>query len=152
MTAPALDVLVSLRAAIIASTAVTAKLGTFQGAPSVHTRRPVPVDAGYPMVTIGPIIARSDEDGINTFRPVVIIDINVYGEAAAHYRDVEAVADMIYATFHRQRGAVSVTGYSVTQITASGPAPAGVTLVGSSSGDDSHVGRRVTLTIRLFAN
>lgn len=144
MTAPTLEVLVPLRAAIIANAAITGKLGLYQAAPSVHTRRPVPVDAGYPMVTVGPIITRSDEDGINTFRPVVVIDINVYGEAAAHYRDVEAVADMIYAMFHRQRP-ITVADYSVTQITASGPSPA-------PADDDQHIGRRVTLTIRLFAN
>lgn len=144
MAAPSLEVLVPIRAAIIADAAIVAKLGTYQGAPSVHTRRPVPVDAGYPMVTVGPIITRSDEDGINSFRPVVVIDINVYGEAAAHYRDVEAVADMIYAMFHRQR-AISVAGYSVTQITASGPSPA-------PADDDTHIGRRISLTLRLFAN
>ncbi|PWJ81482.1 hypothetical protein C7441_11013 [Pseudaminobacter salicylatoxidans] len=145
MTAPTLEVLAPLRAAIIANAAITAKLGKYLGAPSVHTRRPVPVDAGYPMVTVGPIIARTDEDGINTFRPVVVIDINTYGEAAEHYRNVEAVADVIYAMFHRQRTAITVAGYSVTQITASGPSPA-------PADDDQHVGRRVTLTIRLFAN
>lgn len=144
MTAPTLEVLVPMRAAIIASAAITAKMGKYQGAPSVHTRRPVPADAGYPMITVGPIIARSDEDGINNFRPVVVIDVNTYGEAAAHYRDVEAVADMIYAMFHRQRP-IAVAGYSVTQITASGPSPA-------PADDDTHIGRRVTLTIRLFAN
>lgn len=144
MTAPALEVLVPLRAAIIANAAITAKLGKYQGAPSVHTRRPVPVDAGFPMITVGPIITRSDEDGINSHRPIVVIDVNTYGEAAAHYRDVEAVADMIYAMFHRQRP-ITVAGYSVTQITATGPSPA-------PADDDQHVGRRVTLTIRLFAN
>lgn len=144
MTAPALEVLVPLRSAIIANTAITAKLGKYQGAPSVHTRRPVPVDAGYPMITVGPIITRSDEDLINGYRPIVVIDVNTYGEAGAHYRDVEAVADMIYAMFHRQR-AITVTSYSVTQITASGPSPA-------PADDDTHIGRRVTLTIRLFAN
>ncbi|MGB3834821.1 MAG: hypothetical protein WA975_23485 [Mesorhizobium sp.] len=145
MTAPSLELLVPLRAAIIANAAITAKLGKYQGAPSVHTRRPVPADAGYPLITVGPIITRSDEDLINGYRPIVVIDINVYGEAAAHYRDVEAVADMIYAMFHRQRRAISVTGYSVTQITATGPSPA-------PADDDAHVGRRISLTLRLFAN
>lgn len=144
MTAPSLELLVPLRAAIIANAAITSKLGKYQGAPSVHTRRPVPVDAGFPMITVGPIITRSDEDGINSFRPIVVVDVNTYGEAAAHYRDVEAVSDMIYAMFHRER-AITVTGYSVTQITASGPSPA-------PADDDTHIGRRVTLTIRLFAN
>lgn len=144
MTAPTLEVLVPLRTAIIANAAITGKLGKYQGAPSVHTRRPVPVDAGFPMITVGPIITRSDEDGINSFRPVVVIDVNTYGEAVAHYRDVEAVADMIYAMFHRQLP-ITVSGYSVTQITASGPSPA-------PADDDQQVGRRVTLTIRLFAN
>lgn len=144
MTAPALEVLVPIRAAIIANAAITAKLGKYQGAPSVHTRRPVPTDAGFPMVTVGPIITRSDEDGINTFRPVIVIDINVYGEASAHYRDVEAIADMIYAMFHRQR-AITVAGYSLTGIRCTGPSPA-------PADDDTHIARRVTLTLRLFAN
>lgn len=144
MTPPPLEILVPIRAAILANSTITSKLGLFQGSPSIHTRRPVPVDAGYPMVTVGPIITRSDEDGINSFRPVVVIDINVYGEAAAHYRDVEAVADMIYAMFHRQR-TIAVAGYSVTQITATGPSPA-------PADDDTHIGRRISLTLRLFAN
>lgn len=96
-------------------------------------------------MTIGPIIARTDEDGINTSRPIVVIDINTYGEAVAHYRAVEAVADEIYSLFHRQRRAIEVAGYSVTQIVASGPSPA-------PADDDQHIGRRVTLTIHLFAS
>lgn len=144
MTAPALDILTPLRTAIIAVTAITSKLGTFNGSASVHTRRPAPEGATFPMVMIGPIVTRSNEDGINSFRPVIVIDIGIYGEAVAHFRDVETVAEAIYGLFHRQRDAITVTSYSVIDIVAQGPSPAPVD-------DLSRVGRRVTLTIRLYA-
>lgn len=143
MSAPTLDVLPGLRAAIIAVPAITAKLGVYNGAPSVHTRRPVPSDAPYPMVVISKV-TRADDDGINDFRPVQIVDINVYGPQPDKYRDVEAVSELIYGLFHRQARALTVTGYSVTDIRCTGPSPAPVD-------DENTVGRRVTLTIRLYA-
>jgi hypothetical protein len=144
MSAPALDVLPGLRAAVIAVPAITSKLGIYLGAPSVHTRRPVPADAPYPMVVIGPNIARTDSDGLSDFRPMLVIDINVYGPQPDAYRDVEQVAELIYSLFHRQARALTVTGYTVTDVRCTGPSPAPVD-------DDSRVGRRVTLTIRLYA-
>lgn len=145
MTAPALDILPGLRSAIIAVPAITGKLGTYNGAPSVHTRRPVPSDAPYPMVVIGPIIARTDDDGLSDFRPMVVIDVNVYGPQPASYRDVEAVAEAIYGLFHRHSSVLSVHGYTVIDIRCTGPSPAPVD-------DETKIGRRITLTIRLFAN
>lgn len=144
MSAPALDIITPLRAAIIAEAAITSKLGKFSGDPSVHNRRPAPEGAEFPMVMIGPIVTRSNEDGINSFRPVIVIDIGIYGDAARDYWNVEAVAEAIYGLFHRQRNAISVTNYSVVDIVAQGPSPAPVD-------DLSRIGRRVTLTIRLYA-
>lgn len=144
MTAPTLDITTPLRTAIIAATAITSKLGKFSGDPSVHIRRPAPEGAEFPMVMIGPIVTRSNEDGINSYRPVIVIDIGVYGDAARDFWDVESVAEAIYGLFHRQRGAITVTSYSVIDIVAQGPSPAPVD-------DLSRVGRRVTLTIRLYA-
>jgi hypothetical protein len=96
------------------------------------------------MVVIGPNIARTDEDGVSDFRPVLVIDINAYGPQPDSYRNVEAVGDLIYSLFHRQARALQVAGYGVTDIRCTGPSPAPVD-------DESRVGRRVTLTIRLRA-
>ena len=141
---PALEILSPLRSTIVSMTAITSKLGTYNGSPSVHTRRPVPEDAGYPMIVIGPIAARGDEDGVNDSRPVVVVDLNTYGEQTEQYREVEEVADLLYQLLHRQRAAITVDNFSVIDLRCSGPVPAPVD-------DVSRVGRRVTLTARLFA-
>ena len=149
MKAPAIDILPSLRGVVVDESAVTDKLGKFNDEPSVHTRRPVPAEAKYPMVVIGPIITRGNEDGINSFRPILVIDVTIYGEQPAGYRDVELIAETIYGLFHMQRHAFTVPNYSVVNVTATGPTPAPVK---AGPGDDeSRVGRRVTLTIRLYA-
>jgi hypothetical protein len=142
VTAPELDVLPGLRAAILAAPAITSKLGVYNGAPSVHTRRPVASDAPYPMVVISKV-TRTDNDGISDFRPLQVVDINTYGPQPEAFRDIEKVAELIYVLFHRQSNIV-VPGYSVTDIRCKGPSPAPVD-------DETKVGRRVTLTIRLFA-
>lgn len=143
MNAPALELLAPLRLALIATTAITGKLGKFEEQPSVHTRRPVPVSATYPMIVVGPLITRTDNDLINGWRPKIVLDITVYGEPA-HYRDVEALGDVIYRMFHRYPRAIAVANYSVTQITCAGPTPA-------AADTDARVARRVTLTIDLHA-
>lgn len=144
MSAPALEVLVPVRSAIIAVPYITSRLGTYQSEASVHTRRPTPPDAGYPMITVGPLVTRGDEDGINTWKPVVILDLITYGEQKAQYRQVDEVADALYQLFHRQRTAVTIDNYSIVDLRCSGPTPAPVD-------DESRVGRRVSLTARLFA-
>ncbi|WEX10281.1 hypothetical protein [Chelativorans sp. AA-79] len=144
MNAPPLDVLPGLRAAILAVPEITSRLAPYNGSFSVHTRRPVPDNAPFPMIVIGPTIARTDDDGLSDFRPTAVIDINTYGPQPDRYRDVEAVAERIYGLFHRQASALEVDGYAVTDIRCTGPSPAPVD-------DESRVGRRVTLTIRLYA-
>ena len=144
MVAPRLDILPALYNAITGEAAITGKLGVWNSVPSVHTRRPVPSDATYPLIAVGPIVARSDEDGINDYRPLVVVDINIYGEQDKDYRDVEEVAERVYGLFHRNENTISVTNYSVTQIACSGPSPSPVD-------DESRVGRRITLTVRLQA-
>ncbi len=147
--APTVECLTGLRAAILGNSAVTANLAPYMGSYAIFTRRPVPADAPYPMVIISEV-TMTDEDGVNTIRPVCVVDLVVYGTQGApntsadHYRKVDAMARELRSMFHRQRP-ITVAGYSVTQITASGPSPA-------PADDDQHVGRRVTLTIRLFAN
>lgn len=142
MSAP--DLSVPLRAAIIAASAITGKLGSYQGGASVHTRRPVPEDAGYPLIICGPDVTISDQDGISDKRPVIVRDVVCYGHQPGDYREVEAVGYALRAMFHRQSHAITVPGWSVTDILATGPYPAPVD-------GDNFVGRRVTLTVRLYA-
>lgn len=144
MSVPPLELLAPVRDAIVGVSYVTTRLGTYQGTASVHTRRPVPPEAKYPMVVVGPLVSRNDEDGLNYWTPVAVLDLVTYGEQKAHYREVEQVADALYQLFHRQRGAITVDNYSVVDLRCSGPVPAPVD-------DDSRVGRRVTLTARLYA-
>lgn len=143
MSAPVLELLAPVRAAILLHSEIVARLGSYNGAPSIHTRVPVPESAGYPMIVIQSP-TRGDEDGVNDFRPVAVVDINTYGEQDTHYRDVKDIAEMLYGLLHRQRTAITVSNYSVTDLRCTGPAAAPVD-------DDSRVGRRVTVTARLFA-
>lgn len=144
MTAPALDVLPGLHAAVVAVNAITSRLGQYNGGPAVHTRVPVPPETEYPACVIGPIIARTDQDGVNSARPIVAIDVKFYGEPTS-YRDIETMAELAYGLFHRQRTAIVVPDYQVADIRCSGPIPA-------PGDDNARIARRVTLTIFLVAN
>ncbi len=145
MSAPTLEILAPLRAAIAGVSGITSKLGEYKGSPAIFTRRPVPGDAPNRLITIGPIITKGEEDAVNDYRPVVVIDVIMFGEAERDYRDVETAADLIYQTFHRERGSISVTNYAVTEIRATGPVPV------QGDGIDT-IGRAVTLTISLYAD
>ena len=138
------DLAAPLRAALVGAGSVIALLPTYAGSYPVFTRRPAPVDAPFPMILVSPDISLTDGDGIDDQRPVVERDIAVYGEndTAEKYRDVEALAYAVRDLFHRQRGAITVTGWGVVQIIARGPHPAPVD-------DNQTVGRLVALTIEL---
>jgi hypothetical protein len=130
--------------ALRASGAITAQLTAYMGSFPIFTRRPAPTDAPYPMIMVSPDISVSDLDGINDFRPQQQRDITVYGQndTPAKYRVVEAMAYQIRDLFHRQRRALLVAGWSVTDIRAIGPIPA-------PTDDEQTVGRLVSLTIQL---
>lgn len=116
-------------------------LGTWKNQPSVHTRRPAPKDAGYPMIMVSPNITKGDQDLMNAFVEVIQRDIAVYGEAVDHYRIVEQIAEEVRVLFHRQK-ILEVADSHVIDITATGPIP-------GPTDDDSKIARIVTLTIRL---
>lgn len=142
MSPPLLALKPALRNAILANASITALLGTFNGKPSVFTRKPVPEKALEPMITIDQV-TRNDADGINDFRPIVSVDLIVYGQQDKMYRAVEKVAESLYSLFHScDRGLLSIEGYSVTRITCVGPSPA-------PTDDESEVARAVTLTASL---
>lgn len=138
------DLAAPIRVALLADASITSLLPVYLGSRTVFTRRPAPTDAPYPMILVSPDISVSDADGINDLRPVAERDVSIYGEndTAAKYRDVETLARAVRTLFHRQRHALSVGGWSVSQIVVRGPRPAPVD-------DMQTVGRVVTLTISL---
>ena len=142
------EVSAGLREAIIAVPAITGLLGTYQGEPSIHTRRPVPSGATGIYVVIGPNIVRTDQDFLTSRLPVLQRDIVTYGQSGSpgaandQYRDVEAVADGVYDLFHRNRDSLVVDGFHVVDIVATGPIPA-------PTENARLIGRAVLLTIKL---
>lgn len=140
----------AIREALIDEVPISSELATYEGAPAVFTRRPVPADAEYPMVVVNEI-AVGDEDGLKSDRPLCMYDVAFYGLNAApgspedQLRIVQAIAILARKLFHRQRWALQVGGFHVIDIRASGPVPAPVD-------DDKEVGRVVSLTVRLGRN
>lgn len=139
------DLAASIRNAIIGQSAIVAQLSAYAGGYPVFTRRPVPDGAPYPMVVVSPDVTATDLDGINDYRPVQIRDVAVYGhnDLPASYRQVETIARAVRELFHRQQDSMTVSGWTVTQIVASGPRAAPVD-------DEKTVGRVVELTIHLY--
>jgi len=122
---------------------ITALLGTWNSNPSIHTRRPIPADAGYPLIVISPDITVSDQDALSTFRPVIVKDIAVYGLQPNDYRTVEALGLLLRNKFHRLRFALTPpAGYKIIDIVALGPSIA-------PTDDDKKLGRVVSLTVRV---
>lgn len=142
---PELEVLGPLRTVIKAESGITSLLSTWQSEPSIFTKRPVPDSIGYPVIIVGPVVSgRSGvADGINDHRPVVTVDVSVYGLQDDHIRIVETLGQKVFSLFHQQRN-VTIANYSVTQILAEGPYPAPVD-------DEQTVARRVRLNLRLRA-
>lgn len=136
-----LEILGPLVTAIMANNAITSKLAQYLGSASVHSRRPVPSDAPYPMVVVGPMITRTNADEINTHRPVVGVDISVYGEQPTEFRLVDDVAEELFVMFHRQ-SIPPVENYQVIDVQATGP-------IVASADSEEQSARVVSLTIRL---
>jgi hypothetical protein len=133
-----------IRTALIGATDITTNLPTYLGSYPVFTRRPAPEDADYPMIIVSPDIAKSDQDGLNDQRPIITRDVVAYGQndTVAKYDVVELLGRAIHDLFHRRWNAITVSGWKVVQIIASGPIPAPVD-------DDQTVARLVSLRIEL---
>lgn len=142
-----LDLGPAVREAILGLSAIAGQLSTYNGEPAVFTRRPVPDEATYPLIIIDQTNVR-DEDGLNSDRPVVEIDVKIYGDKAEpgseddDTRIVEQMGTRTRLLFHRERWSLDVGGFHVIDVTALGPAPAPVD-------DDKTVGRSVSLTVKL---
>lgn len=138
-----MDLSAPIRAALVGEPAVTSELTAYANSVPIFTRVPVPDDAPYPMVVVSSGFQVGDGDGLNDEQPQLVRDVLVYGRNDADsYRKVERIAFAIRDLFHRHRGSITVSGWDVVSVVATGPAPAPVD-------DEQTVGRRVELTVRL---
>lgn len=143
-----LDLGPAIREALLGESTIATALASYNGAGAVFTRRPVPADAGYPMIIVNQPTALVDADGVNSDRPVWMGDIAIYGLVGEpgteedQTRTVDALGFRTRKLFHRQKWALQVGGFHVIDIRASGPVPAPVD-------DDKEIGRTVSLIVRL---
>lgn len=137
-----LNLVAPIRVALVADSDITDLLGTYQGNPSIHTRRPVPEQAMYPMLVISSSVAIGDFDGLKSNRPIAVHDVIAYGQKDDSYRVVEELGYLLRNKFHRNRTVISVPSYNVVSLVASGPIPAPVD-------DIKFIGRVVSLTVQL---
>ena len=137
-----------IRTAIISDSVISGMLAQYVGGPAVFTRTPTPATdpVPYPQVVVSPDLSSTSEDGLTSQRFVISRDVTVYGrnDQAENYRDVETIAKLLQALFHRQKRSLQVNRFRVFDLVATGPTPSPVD-------DDQNVGRVVTLTVRLQA-
>lgn len=139
------DILPSIIIALQGSASITDYLPAWKGGYPIHTRRPAPAGSPKPYILAGPYVSVNDTlQSIGKSRLEIILDIAVYDnqEKASEYRSVETLSKNIFNLFHRQPDALTVSGYQVVQIIASGPIPA------PADADDIQ-GRVVTLTVTI---
>lgn len=140
----AADLAQPIRDALLANAALVALLDSYKGSFPVFTRRPAPAEVPYPIIMVSPDISINDQDGVNDFRPIQVRDVTVFGlnDAAENYRNVQEMGYMVRTMFHSERLSITVPGWSVIDISASGPIPA-------PTDDDKTIARLVSLTIQL---
>ena len=131
-----------LRTALVGNEPIAALLSTWQNEPAVFTRRPTPDDAATPMIVVGPDISAMNLDVLVSRRPTPRRDILIYGDQPAHYRIVEQLGYMVRDLFHRNRLSITVPGFHVIDIIASGP------IMGPTD-DDKRLCRVVPLLLKL---
>jgi hypothetical protein len=138
-----------LRDALLAHATIPARLGLYEGSPSIHTRRPIPaVATARPAIAIGPNVFKDDQDLLRNRIFVIGRDVITYGGSGApgadndQYRIVEEIADEVHDLFHRNRESLLVDGYHVVDVVARGP-------IASPTDNERLIGRAVPLTIRL---
>lgn len=143
-----LDLGPAFREALIAAAPISSVLSVYDEEPAVFTRRPVPDAAEYPLIIVNDPASLGDADGLTSSHPVWSGDIAIYGQKGApgtaedHTRIVQQAALAVRTLFHRQKWALSVGGFNVIDIRATGPVPAPVD-------DDKTIGRIVSLIVRL---
>lgn len=130
--------------AMEANSALTSELATYTGKgvtkPAIFMQDPAPKDAVLPYIVAGSIPGDRPDDTKNCFGREVFRDIRIYTKGDGDTELVEQLAETIRAMFHRNRTALSIDGFAVNGISASGPV--------SADGLDVY-GRIITLRINL---
>lgn len=141
------DLAIPIRTAIINNAAIMTNMPDYNGNDNVFSRRPIPVDAPSPQIVIGPDISNIDSGGLIDQHLFIKRDIAIYGtnDTAERYRLTEAVAFAVRNLFHRNKKAITVSGWNVVNIWTVGPTFAPVDT------PDKDVARNVRLTIELIA-
>jgi hypothetical protein len=143
-----LDLGVPIRKSLLANPDIAGELDQYESEPAVFTRRPVPPDAPDLIVIVNSPYAITDADGLTSDRPIVNLDLAVYGRkgkpgtAQDQTRVVERLGFRLRTHFHRQKFSVQPEGFSVIDVRAGGPVPA-------PTDDDQTIGRLVSLIVRL---
>ncbi len=141
----ALDLTTPLYSALSANAAVTSKLATYKGKdgvekPAIFMQDPAPKDAVLPYIIGGSIPGDRPDDTKNCYGREVLRDLRIYTKNDGDNLKVEEIAEEVRRMFHRKRTALTVSGFAVNGISASGP----------MSTDSLEVyGRIVTLRISL---
>jgi hypothetical protein len=131
----------ALAAVMIGDTTLTALLGTFQGGPSVLTKRPVPEAARRPIALAATTVSDLPADMIGpAVGRMIERDIAVIG-GPDHYERVVLAAERIRNLFHRNR--FPVAGWGNLMVLARGP-------IDGPADTPQDIARIVTLQIRLL--
>lgn len=142
------DISPQIRAAIISDSVIAPLLAVWHGAPSVFTRDPIPADSTFPLIMVPHDASYGNQDGLTSFRDVIVRDIIVYGRVNPpgsvddHTRIVEQIGYRLRKIFHRKNDTLANTDYHVISIDAVGPHVA-------PTDGTSTVARVVTLTVRI---
>lgn len=146
MTTKKLDLAKPLFDALTGNTAITSKLATYKGKPgdpglpAVFMQDPAPKDAILPYIVAGSIPGDRPDDTKNCFGREVYRDLRIYSLADGDTLLIDDLAEEVRRLFHRNRTALSVSGFVVNGISASGPL---------SADEFEAYGRIVTLRINL---
>jgi hypothetical protein len=130
----------AIRTALLNEASIAENISIWNGAPSIHTRRPIPSNVEFPLIVISPDISFTDRDFIANKKNHVLRDVTVVGQQPDHYRLIEQLAYNIRELFHRNRFSLIIPDWEIYQIIAFGPIPA-------PTDDESMVARLVTLNI-----
>lgn len=132
----------ALVTALLAEPSITNDIASWNAGFSIHTMKPVPVDAPYPMIVTADDTTISDEDMLSSQMPVISRDVAIYGQVDKDYRAVERLGYAVREMFHRKKRSITVTGYKVVSIECTGP-------ISAPTDDAKQVGRIVSLRVRL---
>lgn len=141
-----IDLAVPIRTALIGQSGIMTNIASYLNSKAVFTQRPAPADAAYNMIMVSPDITSTNEDGVSDKRPMQTRDIAVYGlnTPDTNYAAVEAAGYAIKQFFHRNKNAIIVPGWGITQITATGPIP-------GPTDDEKVIARVVSVTFHFNA-